>query len=694
MSVLRHLRSALPALCTSADEADRVAYARDLWPRQHLRVRAGRPAEHRPEAIAWPTSTAELAQLVRWARRARIPLVPFGAGSGVCGGVLPEPNALVVDLKRMARIRSIDHAAPLVDVEAGHMGVPLEQTLDRAGFTLGHFPSSILCSTVGGWVATRSAGQCSGAYGKIEDMVASLECVTGAGDIVELRRRSGGPDLVPLIVGSEGTLAIVTSARLRLHPKPTSRGFGAWSFPTTAHGLEAMRAIFQAGLRPAVARLYDPFDAMLAKRGGVKAADRAETRHAPGRGGAALRGILKRPALLNELLHSGVAARALGGAMLVVVFEGTGEAPQRGIEEVRRLVEAGLRGAWEGQAPAERWFEHRYAVSYRQAPVFASGAFVDTMEVAATWSKLGALYEAVRHALGEHVFVMAHFSHAYPDGCCVYFSFAGSARVHGDEARWDEACEAVYDGAWRAALRAAVEAGGTLAHHHGVGRSKAPRLADELGVGIEVVQALMRAFDPDGILNPGNLIPHGGRTGTYGAPEPGATSGSSSRSAYASRSASTAVEIDGTSLLVRAGGDVDMAALEEQLGKAGLTLDVGIEGSGSTVGDWLARGAPGARDRWLDPVDQLLAGLEATLVDGRRLRIHPAPRRAVGPDLSALFVGADGRFGRIDTAWLRVHRREIARPESTPFWLDRDPRISPDEASLLDDVAGALTRPT
>ena len=193
-SVLRGLRSALPALRTSADDADRVAYARDLWPRHHMRVRAGRPGEHRPEAIAWPTSTPELAELVRWAREARVPLVPFGAGSGVCGGVLPQPNALVVDLKRMARVCAIDRDAPLVDVEAGHMGVPLEQTLNRAGFTLGHFPSSILCSTAGGWVATRSAGQCSGVYGKIEDMVASLECVTGAGDIVELRRRTSGPD--------------------------------------------------------------------------------------------------------------------------------------------------------------------------------------------------------------------------------------------------------------------------------------------------------------------------------------------------------------------------------------------------------------------------------------------------------------------------------------------------------------------
>src|SRR6185437_12119473 len=188
-------------------------------------------------------------------------------------------------------IRVIDRDAPTVEVEAGHMGIPLERALGEAGFTLGHFPSSILCSTAGGWVATRSAGQCSGAYGKIEDMVVSLECVTGTGEVVRLRRRASRPDLVPLVVGSEGTLAIVSSAELRLHPAPTSRGFGAWTFPTLEHGWEAMRVLFQSGLRPAVARLYDPFDAAMAKRGGVKASE--GKKHAPGRGGAALRTLLK-----------------------------------------------------------------------------------------------------------------------------------------------------------------------------------------------------------------------------------------------------------------------------------------------------------------------------------------------------------------------------------------------------------------
>src|SRR5262249_1644851 len=160
------------------------------------------PAEHRPSAIVWPSSTEEVAGLVRWSREHGVPLVPFGAGSGVCAGVLPREDVAVVDLKRMGRIRAIDAAAPLVDVEAGHMGVPLDKGVARSGFTLGHFPSSILCSTVGGWVAARSAGQCSGAYGKIEDMVASIECVTGTGDVVGLRRRTSAPDLAPLVIGS------------------------------------------------------------------------------------------------------------------------------------------------------------------------------------------------------------------------------------------------------------------------------------------------------------------------------------------------------------------------------------------------------------------------------------------------------------------------------------------------------------
>ncbi|HSQ63303.1 MAG TPA: FAD-binding oxidoreductase [Polyangiaceae bacterium] len=485
-----------------SDDADRVSYARDLFPRHHMAVRAGHVAAHAPGAIAWPTSTEQVATLVRWAISHQVTLVPFGAGSGVCAGVLPTPDSLVVDLKRMAAVRALDAERPTVTVEAGSMGLPFEEWLNRRGLSLGHFPSSILCSTVGGWVAARSAGQASGLYGKIEDMVVSLECVTGRGDVARLVHRPNGPSLVPAIVGSEGTLAIVTAAKLRLHRAPTVRGFASWSFPSVRAGWEAMREMFQAGLRPAVLRLYDPFDAMLARRGSVRQPGKGG--RAPGRGQAALRSLLKRPKLLGELLESQAASAAFGGSLLVCIFDGHDE---RVFADVARASGIAARGGGtsEGEAPARKWLLHRYSISYRQAPLLAQGLFVDTMEVAATWSRLGALYDGVRRAIGSRAFVMAHLSHAYPDGCCIYFSFAGVAKP--GAGTWDEACEARYDEIWRDGLAAALAAGGTLAHHHGIGRSKAPRLGEEIGHGMALQRALKRAFDPHGVLNPGALLP-------------------------------------------------------------------------------------------------------------------------------------------------------------------------------------------
>jgi alkyldihydroxyacetonephosphate synthase len=682
--VARDLAQSFPKLRTSADEADRVAYARDLWPRHHMAVRAGHPAEHRPGAIVWPNSTEEVVSLVRWARSRGFALVPFGGGSGVCAGVLPEESVVVVDLKRLARVRSLNAHAPFVDVEAGHMGAPLEETLARAGFTLGHFPSSILCSTVGGWVAARSAGQCSGAYGKIEDMVVALECVTGQGEVVTLRRRTSAPDLVPMVVGSEGTLAIVTSATLRLHPAPTARSFGAWSFPTTLHGIHAMRTIFQAGLRPAVARLYDPFDAMLANRGGAGRVPSRRVPSVPSLGRTALNALLRRPHVLNRLLRSDVVERAMGGAMLIVIFE-TPEAgaADRHLREAKDWI-APLGGAWLGEAPARAWLEHRYSVSYRQAPVFASGLFVDTMEIAATWANIGAVYDRVRQALGPSALAMAHFSHAYPDGCCVYFSFLGSADpALAGKLGWDAACEATYDRAWKDALGAALEAGGTLAHHHGVGRSKAPRLQAELGAGVDVVRAVMRAFDPDGILNPGNLVP----------PSSAVSSEAAALTRTPAREASIpaeAIQIDHESLLVRLDGGFDLATAERTVNQHNLTLDVRAPNRPACVATWLAEGAPGARDPWLDPVDHLVAGLDARLTDGRSLNLRPAPRRAVGPDLVALFVGAGERFGMIERAWLRVHRRDAVRPTAPPFEHERDPAPTTAESALVDAIGRSM----
>ncbi len=650
----------------SIDEADRVAYARDLWPKHLVALRAGHAAGTRPRAIAWPTSTEEVSRLVAWCAREGVPIVPYGAGSGVCGGVLPDERTVVVDLKKMSRWRDLDPLGPTLDVEAGAIGVTLEEDLQRKGWTIGHFPSSILCSTVGGWVAARGAGQTSGKYGKIEDMIVDLELVDGAGEVARLHRRVGGLDLTSLVVGSEGTLGIVTSARLRLHAAPQARGFAAFAFPTTEAGWEAMRAIFQRGLRPAVARLYDPFDAAIARAGSAGSGEAHGPRDT-GLKALALRTILKLPRALNgaiQLMEEHLPDGYFGSMLVLVFEEATAAEAARGVDAVKDVARE-LGGRDLGEAPARKWLSHRYAISYRQPPTIRSGAFLDTMEVAATWSNLGPLYRDVRRALGEHVFVMAHLSHAYPDGCSIYFTFAGSADG-------EAAATARYERAWRDALDAAIGAGATLSHHHGVGRSKAPKLPLELGVGIDVLRAVKRAWDPKAILNLGNLFPPEERDAPplagSDAPQP------------------SAVTVDVKSLLARAPASTKLSEVERaaRAVQASLRLDTAM--LDVTVGAWLDAGCPGAVDPYDDPVDHAVAGLDARLPDGRVLSVRPAPRRAVGPDPMALVLGARGRFATPLSATLRIHRDGAAIVCSGATAIDRAAPETAGEARLLEAI--------
>lgn len=677
-AVLGLLADKAPGAPRTDNADDRRAYARDLWPRHHLGVRAGTLPPTNPAAVVWPRTTDEVAQLVRACRAEGIPIVPFGAGSGVCGGVLPDARTVVLDLKRMEAVRSLRPEHDEITIESGAMGITLEERLQRRGLTVGHFPSSILCSTVGGWVAGRGAGQCSGRYGKIEDMVAGLELVDGTGEIRTLHRRPGGRDLVPLVVGSEGIFGVITAARLRLHQAPSHRVFLSFTYPSTEAGWTAIRALYQAGLRPAVARLYDPFDSFLARRGGVKRGEPGAGR-APGAGARVLTRLLSSPRALNSLVDL-VGDKNLGGAMLVLVFEGPAEEAIADAARGARLAErAG--GVSLGEGPAQRWYAHRYSVSYRQAPVFRIGAFSDTLEVAAPWSALGDLYEGVRRALSRHVFVMAHLSHAYPDGCSIYFTFAGAADT-------EEASLATYDAAWRDALAAVIAAGGTISHHHGTGRSKAPKIPAELGAGVLAVQALQRAFDPAAICNPGNLLP---------SPLPSF----SVAETHARVVVPAQLELDETSLVLTAPAVARLDVVQAFLDARGYTLalaeDAAVPG-GETVGSWLAVGAPGAADPWDDPVDHLVAGFVAELPDGRRFAVPKCPRRAAGPDLTALFVGARGEFGRLLAADLRVRRHPISLTDGEdfrpmPFRGERHAAETAGETALFARIADELRRP-
>ena len=516
----------------SVRAADLATYARDMWPRALLAAVDGGPPAHPPDVVVWPETTDEVVQIVRLARRLGAPVVPYGAGSGVCGGAVPLHGGITIDLKRMDRVLSIDRDALVCEAEAGINGEHLERELARKGLTLGHFPSSIYCSTLGGWLATRSGGQMSTRYGKIEDVTLGLTCVTGAGDLLETGRHgraAAGPDFTQLLLGSEGTLGVITRARLRVRPAPEVRHLRGFVVDDLTAGTEAIRRVLQRGLQPAVVRLYDALDSLMALRharkdasdgdgggdgGGTPAPRRAARRPGPAKdlvssllarlglasGGGLTRELveaaLSRPRLVN-LLADRAAGLAGRGCLMIIGVEGSRARADVEAELVfAELTRAGARDL--GPGPGERWFARRYAVSYEMPRIFTAGAFVDTMEVASTWERLPDLFDSVRRAISRHAFVMAHFSHAYVDGCSIYFSFAASAPNR-------EAAERRYDALWHDALTAATRAGGTISHHHGVGLLKADFMADEHRESMAVFHALKASLDPDGIMNPGKM---------------------------------------------------------------------------------------------------------------------------------------------------------------------------------------------
>lgn len=522
-------------LLRSESRLDRRAAAHDLWPRRLLERRA-RAETTLPAAVVWPRDDAELQALVADARRERYPLVPLGAASGVCGAISPDARTVMVDMKRMKRVLSVDAERRSVTVEAGMLGERLERALNARGFTLGHFPSSLYCSTVGGWVATRSAGQLSSRYGKIEDMVLAIEGVDGRGETIRaaIDDPCTGPGALRLLLGSEGALCIVTRVTLRIHPLSSHRWLRAYRFAHLADAIPVMQALMAGGEAPSVLRLYDPVDTWVG--GGIEpdpmgidrivagAIAQAGQEHsgpedpecAGGHDEESLLDALAERAerlalftrpratrwLVGELLSRPSVAHTLidrvaGACKLVIGLEGDAEAlGLRAASLQARMASLGVTDA--GHAPAEAWLRHRHRVSYRMTKVFAAGGWVDTLEVATGWEGVLPLYTALRHALRDVAIVLCHFSHAYVDGCSLYFTFLGG----GIEGSGPRSALGRYELAWERALSTVRAHGAALSHHHGVGRLKGRALRSPEGH-VALLQALKRALDPDGILNPG-----------------------------------------------------------------------------------------------------------------------------------------------------------------------------------------------
>lgn len=445
-----------------------TGYGRDWWPLAVVWATDG-AVPSRPGVVARVSSADQVAPVVRVCADAGVPLTVAAGRSGVCGGAVPVAGGVVLDVTGLDGVVEVDDESLLVRARAGVFGDVLEADLRARGYTLGHWPQSIELSTLGGWLACRSAGQYSTRYGKIEDMVVGLEAVTGTGARVRTGgapRAAVGPDLTQLLVGSEGTLGVITEATLRMHPAPSAERRAVYGLPSFPAGLDACRRVLRRGATPAVLRLYD---------------EEESRRHFE--------------AHLGGTAHH----------VLIVIDEG-----DPGVVDATMAVAAAECEATQGSerlddAVAAHWLERRNDVSALPAVVRA-GVVVDTVELAARWSELVGLYgDACRALMGVEgaLVASAHCSHSYTDGACLYFTFAGRGDGWEDD---PEAKDRYYRGSLDAVMGAALAHGAAISHHHGIGMARGAWVRDALGnTGFDVLVGLKQVLDPAGVLNPGKL---------------------------------------------------------------------------------------------------------------------------------------------------------------------------------------------
>ena len=469
------------------DRLARVEHAAGKGYADLVRLRSG-DASSAPDLVVGPASDGEIQAVLAACADARIAVVPFGGGTSVVGGVEPVSEgfagAIALDLRRLTGV-SVDRLSQTATLAAGLLGPEAERRLAAEGVTLGHAPQSFEYSTVGGWVATRSAGQASTGYGRIDELVEGVRLIAPAGELAAraVPASAAGPDLRELVVGSEGILGVISEATLRVRPVPGQRRYEGWSFRSFEEGCEAFRVMEQAGASPDVARLSDPQETSLSLATGPS-------------GGAANR---FGKAYLRMRGHE-------GGCVAIVGFEGEEDDLERRRLRCAALLRAGG-GVGLGRGPGEAWLRGRYAGPYLRDTLLDHGVMVETLETATTWSNLGPLYAAVSGALrdtlagrGTPPLVMCHVSHLYRSGASLYFSFLARQEQEAPLEQWRAAKAAASD--------AIVSGGGTITHHHAVGRDHVPWMGAEVGdLGLEVIRAAKERLDPAGIMNPGKLLP-------------------------------------------------------------------------------------------------------------------------------------------------------------------------------------------
>ncbi|TNF38250.1 MAG: FAD-binding oxidoreductase [Bacteroidetes bacterium] len=434
-----------------------------------------------PDAVVAPRTHGEVVRIIEFCSEERIAVVPAGGLSSVTGAVRAPQGGIALDLTRyLNRVIEINRVNKTVTVQAGMYGPALEAELNRQGYSCGHFPQSFEYSTVGGWISARGAGQASTGYGKIEDMVVALKAVTPAG-VIETReypRTAQGWDLFRVFAGAEGTLGVITEATLHIfNYAPQNTASAAFIFRSFEAAVETMRGIMQAECgKPHLFRISDPDETDIAFR-------------TSGFDGTFADRIL-------TMLGFRPGSRCL----MFVTVEGERDYARFVMKKIRRKARAG-KGMYIGTSPVRKWLEQRYSSAYMRDPLMDLGIMTDTLETAVTWDKLLNVWKAAHEYVSRRpkAFMMIHISHVYENGANLYFTFL-SPMEKGNEKQ-------DFASFHRGLVETILANGGSISHHHGVGRVLAPWMEGHLGKSsMELLRAVKKHLDPNNIMNPGGTL--------------------------------------------------------------------------------------------------------------------------------------------------------------------------------------------
>jgi alkyldihydroxyacetonephosphate synthase len=468
------------------NQEKRLRYARGQSLPDWVALRSGRIPSF-PDGVACPKSNEEVSACMDYARRTGARVIPYGGGTSVVGHInSPQSEApvLTLSMEGVNNLLDLDETSQLATFEAGATGPHLEAQLKKQGYTLGHFPQSFEYSTLGGWIATRSSGQQSYYYGRIEDLFAGgrVETPRGRLELPDFPASAAGPDLREIVLGSEGRLGVITQARVRVRPQPEAEEFHGVFFHTWEQAAEAVRTAVQEDMQVSMLRLSNPLETkttlLLSGKDWVNLADK------------------------------GLRVLGYGDQRCLLIFGVTGRHTQ--VRKIRREAASHFRkfgGLFVGKLVGHTWQKSRFLSPYLRNTLWECGVAVDTLETALPWSQVQAASLAIPKAIesaawscNEETLAFAHLSHVYRDGASIYVTYLFRRKADPDELLT----------AWRNMKHAASQVihqhGGTISHQHGVGTDHAPYLPAEKGaLGMEAYHSIFQTMDPDGMMNPGKL---------------------------------------------------------------------------------------------------------------------------------------------------------------------------------------------